>query len=211
MCGILIFKTDHMTNEIKKKFHLSLSDLKNRGPDETKTFQNKNILVGFTRLSINDIKNGSQPFKSLCGNYLIVFNGEIVNYKDLAADLRSKNIKMKFGHEAEVIINLFKLYGDKCVNFLRGFFAFAIIEIKSNKIFAAVDRFSIKPLYYFNDKEKNLIVITSDYSVLLKNNVIKKKINVNKIIDYFTLAREFNDSTIFNNIKNKRTNMNKQK
>ena len=63
---------------------------------------------------------------------------------------------MKFGCEAEVIIELFVLYGKKCVDFLRGFFAFVIIEIESNNIFAAVDRFSIKPLYYFQDKKINL-------------------------------------------------------
>ena len=79
--------------------------------------------MGFTRLSINNIKNGSQPFKSLCGKYIIVFNGEIINYKELCADLKRKKIKIKYGHEAEVIINLFILYGNQCVDFLRGFFA----------------------------------------------------------------------------------------
>ena len=107
MCGILIFKTNNLNNEVKKVFKSSLEGLKNRGPDELRMVESKNILVGFTRLSINDIENGSQPFKSLCGKYLIVFNGEIVNYKDLASNLRQKKIKMKYGHEAEVIINLF--------------------------------------------------------------------------------------------------------
>ena len=111
MCGILIFKTNHLTPEIKRKFKYSLEDLKNRGPDEIRTLQNKNLLAGFTRLSINDIKTGSQPFKSLCGKYIIVFNGEIVNYKTLASNLRHKDIKMKYGHEAEVIIQLFILSG----------------------------------------------------------------------------------------------------
>mgnify|MGYP001411861597 FL=1 len=90
MCGILVFKTDNLTDEAKKKFRSSLEDLRNRGPDELKIIQNKNLLVGFTRLSINNIKNGSQPFKSLCGKYIIVFNGEIINYKELVKDLKQK-------------------------------------------------------------------------------------------------------------------------
>ena len=82
MCGILIFKEKNLTNKTKKTLKSTLDGLKNRGPDELKIVQSNNILVGFTRLSINDIDNGSQPFKSLCGKYLIVFNGEIVNYKE---------------------------------------------------------------------------------------------------------------------------------
>jgi len=201
MCGILVCKTDNLNNSVKSRFKYALEGLKTRGPDETRMIQNKNLLVGFTRLSINNIKNGSQPFKSLCGKYIIVFNGEIVNYKDLAQSISEKNVKMRYGHEAEVIINLFILYGDKCVTFLRGFFAFVIIEIKSNNIFLAVDRFSIKPLYYYQEKKNNLIIIASDFSVLIKNNLVKQELNLSKILDYFSLARELDNSTIFQNIK----------
>ena len=110
MCGILILKANHVSKDLKNKFKSALDGLALRGPDDLRMLENKNLLVGFTRLSINDISNGSQPFKSLCGKYLIVFNGEIVNYKELALKLRQKNIKMKHGHEAEVILNLFILF-----------------------------------------------------------------------------------------------------
>ena len=201
MCGILIFQSNHLNNEIESNFKSSLNDLKNRGPDELKLIKNKNLLLGFTRLSINNLKTGSQPFISLCGKYQIVFNGEIVNYKNLVKELKRKNIKIKYGTEAEVIINLFILYGNKCVNYLRGFFAFVIIETKSSNIFAAVDRFSIKPLYYYQDKKKQLTIITSDFSTLIKNNIVKKELNLSKILDYFSLARDFDNLTIFQNIK----------
>ena len=108
---------------------------------------------------------------------------------------------MKYGHEAEIIISLYKLYGNQCVNYLKGFFAFVIIDLTKDNIFAAVDRFSIKPLYYVNDIQKKLNIFTSDYSVLIKNNLIKDDLNIPKIIDYLSLAREFNDSTIYNKIK----------
>ena len=93
------------------------------------------------------------------------------------------------------------MHGKKCVEYLRGFFAFVIIEIKSNNIFAAVDRFSIKPLYYFENKKKNLFIITSDYSALIKNKLLERKLNFGKLSDYFTVARDFDDETIFKNIK----------
>ena len=124
MCGILIFQSDNLNNkEVRKKFKNCLNDLRFRGPDEQKVLENRNALIGFTRLSINDLKTGSQPFRSLCGKYTIVFNGEIVNYKDLAAKLRQEDIKLMHGHEAEVIINLYIKHEEKCVDFLRGFFA----------------------------------------------------------------------------------------
>ena len=201
MCGILIYKAPGITSEVKKKFKNALNDLKSRGPDETRIIQNQNTLIGFTRLSINNIKNASQPFKSLCNRYLIVFNGEIVNYRELHYKIKQSGTKMKYGHEAEIIICLYKLYGNHCVNYLKGFFAFVIIDLKKDNIFAAVDRFSIKPLYYINDTQKRLNIFTSDYSVLIKNDLIKSDLNIPKIIDYLSLARDFNDSTIYNKIK----------
>ncbi len=200
MCGIIIIKSKKIDKVIYSKFKKSLNYLKNRGPDETKVFRNKNLLVGFTRLSINDIKSGSQPFLSSCKNYLIAFNGEIVNYKSLKEYLKNKKIKLRYGHEAEVILNLYKMYGKNCVNFLRGFFSFAVIELNSNKIFAAVDRFGIKPMYYHNDKSRQITILTSDFSVLLKSKIVKEKINFDKVIDFMTLAREFDNKTFYKDI-----------
>ena len=201
MCGILIYKTPFISNEIRKRFKNALYDLKLRGPDEIRYIEKNNMLIGFTRLSINNINTASQPFKSICDRYLIVFNGEIVNYKELFSELKQKKIKMKFGHEAEIIITLYKLYGNKCVSYLKGFFAFVIIDLKTNNIFSAVDRFSIKPLYYLNDLEKKVTIFTSDYSVLIKNHLVQDELNFPKIIDYLTLARDFNDFTIYKKIK----------
>ena len=200
MCGILVYKSNSFDKKTFDSFKLSLKDLNSRGPDETKFFK-KNFLLGFTRLSINNIKNGSQPYQSNCGRYFIVFNGEIVNYKDLASDLKLKSIKLEYSHEAEIILNLFILYGEKCVNYLRGFFSFVITDLKSQKIFAAVDRFSIKPLYYSYNESNNSIIITSDFSVILKNGFTSKSLNYDKILDYFSVARDFDNSTIFKNIK----------
>ena len=201
MCGILIFKSNNINKEVRRNFKNCLNDLKNRGPDETRVIEKKNILMGFTRLSINDLDTGSQPFTSANGDYTILFNGEIVNYKSLALKLRDKNIKLRHGHEAEVIINLYIQYKEECVNFLKGFFAFTIIENKTNNILAAVDRFSIKPLYYYENNKKGLFIISSDYSPLIKYGVVEKKLNDSKLIDYFSLSRDFDNKSLFDDIK----------
>ena len=201
MCGILVVKSKNITKNLKQKFISSIKFLKNRGPDETRIIQKNNFLIGFTRLSINDLKTASQPYESLCKRYIIVFNGEAVNYKDLADDLKKKKITLQYGHEAEVIINLFILYGNSCVKFIRGFFSFVIIDTKFNNIFAAVDRFSIKPLYYSENYDHSEFVLSSDYSAILKGGLMKKKINFNKVVDYFSMAREFDNKTIISNVK----------
>ena len=201
MCGFIVIKSNKITNKIRKSFKKSLFHLEHRGPDETRFIEKKNYLIGFTRLSINDINTASQPFQSKCGRYYIVFNGEIVNYNFLKKNLIKKKILLKYGHEAEIIMNLFKLYGPKCVKFLRGFFSFVIIDLKNNEVFGAVDRHSIKPLYYTHDKINKIFICTSDYSATLKSGLVKKKINFQKIIDFLIFARQFDDNTIISNIK----------
>lgn len=201
MCGILLFQSKKINNLQKNLFHESLKKLEKRGPDKTSFYSLNNTLIGFTRLSINNIKTGSQPFESLCGKYIIVFNGEIVNYKILSDQLISTGINIRHGHECEVIINLYILYGKKCLDYLRGFFAFVIIEKKNANIFAAVDRFSIKPLYYLENIYKDFFIITSDYSCVLNSSIVDKNVNYNKIVEYFAFARDFDNSAFYKNIK----------
>ena len=200
MCGIIVIKSEKIDQNIYGKFKKTLKFLKKRGPDETKIFKNKKLLVGFTRLSINDLKSASQPYISSCKNFLIVFNGEIVNYKSLVKLLKRKKINLKYGHEAEVILNLFKLYNKDCLNFLRGFFSFVIINLKTNNIFASVDRFSIKPLYYTKINNSKTTILTSDLTTLIIGKFFKEQINFDKVIEFMTLAREFDNKTFYKGI-----------
>ena len=110
MCGILVLKADRISSDLENKFMSSLNSLKSRGPDETRVIKRKKYLIGFTRLSINNISNGSQPFISNCKRYILVFNGEIVNFKILINQFKNSiEFKLKKS-EAEVIFNLYKLF-----------------------------------------------------------------------------------------------------
>ncbi len=198
MCGIIVMKADKFSQKQRSLFLNSLKSLNPRGPDETRVVEKKNYLLGFTRLSINNLKNGSQPFVSSCNRYVVLFNGEVLNYKILINQFENK-IEFKSKNEVELIINLYKLFGKKFVNHLRGFFSIVIIDLKLDEVFAAVDRFSIKPLYFV--EKKDFFLFISDYSSLIKNGLVENTLNLDKVSDYFTLAREFNDETIFKNIK----------
>ena len=97
------------------------------------------------------------------------------------------------------LFSIYINYSKDCVNYLRGFFAFAIIDLKLNNIFCAVDRFAIKPLYFHENEKYSLFI--SDYTPLIKNRLISDNLNMEKISDYFTFAREFDDKTIFKGVK----------
>ena len=203
MCGFLVIhsKNNFKDNiEIKNKFKQNLSILQDRGPDESSIVEFDNFLIGFNRLSINNIKNGSQPFFSKCKRYLICFNGEIVNYKELIEFLLQKNIKMTDKNEAEVILELYLYYGEECLSFLKGMFAFVIIDKISGKIFAASDRFGIKPIYYGYTDNKKCFYLTSNFSSLVTTKVIEKKIDHLALEQFISFGQIYDSKTLINNV-----------
>ena len=198
MCGIFIIKSKRNPNKYLNQFKASLNDLYSRGPDSKKYLKKQNYLIGFTRLSINDLKNANQPFESEDKRFTLLFNGEILNYKILIDYLASKQVVLKKYTEAEVILKLYILYKEKFLEYLKGFFAIVIIDHKTNKIFACVDQFSVKPLYYYRDKD--LLIFCSNLSPILNNKIIKKNYNYKELINFITLGRELNNKTIYQNI-----------
>ena len=112
MCGIIVMKADKFSQKQRSLFLNSLKSLNPRGPDETRLVEKKNYLLGFTRLSINNLKNGSQPFVSSCNRYVVLFNGEVLNYKILINQFENK-IEFKSKNEVELIINLYKIYQNR--------------------------------------------------------------------------------------------------
>ncbi|MCG2611264.1 asparagine synthase (glutamine-hydrolyzing) [Flavobacterium sp. SM15] len=122
---------------------------KHRGPDFTGSYVESNrIALGHNRLSIIDLSSGAnQPFKSACGRYLIVFNGEIYNYLELKSELKAHYV-FTTASDTEVLLNAYKQWGKECLSRFNGMFSFAIWDTVQNKLFAARDRFGVKPFYY---------------------------------------------------------------
>lgn len=123
--------------------------LEHRGPDDAGLFIDKNLGFGHRRLSIIDVSStGHQPFVSNSGRYIMIFNGEIYNYKSFYAELKNKGIQLKSGSDTEVLLELFQLYGTEMLNRLNGMFAFAIWDTLERKLTLCRDRMGVKPLYY---------------------------------------------------------------
>lgn len=140
--------------------------LAHRGPDHHGTYVNHTVGLGHRRLSVIDTsEHANQPFEILSGRYVIVFNGEIFNYKALRKELISKGIQLKSESDTEVLLHLYAQEGKSCLQRLNGFFAFAIYDSAEKSMFIARDRLGIKPLLYFQDEFKFLFA--SEMSAIL--------------------------------------------
>jgi len=122
--------------------------LAHRGPDGGGTHVAGPFGMGMCRLSIIDLAGGDQPIANEDGTVWVVFNGEIYNYRELAADLVARGHRFTTASDTEVLVHLYEEYGDRCVDPLRGMFAFAIWNGPRRELFLARDRLGIKPLYY---------------------------------------------------------------
>ena len=151
MCGfICLFGNGKNYRYYSKKIVKNLKKNIHRGPDHQSFYFDKFFTCSFRRLSIQDLSQRSnQPFLSQDKRRLIVFNGEIYNFKDIRNELKNLNCKFITDGDTEVIDIAFKTWGTNFVKKLRGMFSICIYSINEEKVFIARDRFGIKPLYKF--------------------------------------------------------------
>ncbi|MBX9806755.1 MAG: asparagine synthase (glutamine-hydrolyzing) [Flavobacteriaceae bacterium] len=150
MCGINGILHLHSQKKVNERLLTKMRDsLEHRGPDDKGIFIENNIGLGHRRLSILDVSAaGHQPFLSDDGRYVMVYNGEIYNFKEFYPELKSNGFDIKTGSDTEVLLKLFQLYDLKILNRLNGMFAFVIWDKKERKLIAIRDRMGVKPLYY---------------------------------------------------------------
>ncbi len=167
-----------------------------RGPDDEGFFTHEKFSLGMRRLSIIDIEGGKQPIISEKGN-VIVFNGEIYNYKELRAELKGYNFKTE--SDTETILALYETEGIESVKKLRGMFVFAIYDANTEKIFVARDYFGIKPVYYAGDGKK-IIGFASEVKSLLKIPGLRREVNPAAFYNYLSYQYNPLEETFFKGI-----------
>ncbi|RTY83288.1 asparagine synthase (glutamine-hydrolyzing) [Flavobacterium sp. ZB4P23] len=136
-----------------------------RGPDSTGKYSDKNFAaLGHNRLAIIDLSpESNQPFLDPSGRYVLIFNGEIYNYIELKAELKG-HYTFTTDSDTEVLLASFLVYGHHCLQKLNGMFSFAIWDNQDKKLFAARDRFGVKPFFFC--KEKNSFYFSSEIKAL---------------------------------------------
>jgi asparagine synthase (glutamine-hydrolysing) len=152
MCGVLGIVSAHSAPERHESCQTALAALRHRGPDAQGQYQDANVWLGHTRLSILDLSAaGSQPMQSADRRFIIVYNGEVYNFRELAARYELENLRS--GSDTEVVLRLFAKSGVNCLRELNGMFALAMYDRQARKLWLARDRVGIKPLYYKSDDD----------------------------------------------------------
>lgn len=174
------------------------SVIAHRGPDHEGLYASKGIGLANRRLSIIDLAGGNQPIYDDTRRYVIVFNGEIYNYKELHALLEKKGVKFSTSSDTEVILYLLITYGIGGIGKLNGMFAFAWYDSKERKLIIARDRAGIKPLYY--TVHKGMFFFGSEIKAILEHEEIPKQIDHEAKSSYLTFGTVLGAKTLFKGI-----------
>ena len=202
MCGIGGRLEFRRNNFINKEFLNNVNKIqKHRGPDASGIWIEKNKKIGFahTRLSILEISNkADQPFVD--NDYVLTFNGEIYNFREIKQILQKKGYKFSTNNsDTEVLLYAYKEWKTKCVNFLRGMFAFAIWDNVEKKLWLVRDRVGVKPLYYKKTNEN--FIFASEIKAILLDKSYKPDIDEDSLFHYLSFLCTPAPNTMFKNIK----------
>lgn len=195
MCGIAgIVNVDgrHVSPKILRDMTQAIA---HRGPDGEGHWVFEHVGLGHRRLSIIDLSDlGAQPMQTLDGRFLLTFNGEIYNYRELRADLVSKGYAFRSRTDTEVLLYALVEWGIGALNRLNGMFAFGLWDRKERCLTLARDRYGIKPLYYSNTG--NVFLFGSEIKALLKHPDFCANLDMEAMLEYFTFQNLFTSKTL---------------
>ncbi len=201
MCGISGFISQQYNEADLNKM---TSVLAHRGPDNQGAYFNSDsgIGLGHRRLSILDLSDSAnQPFFSRCNNFIMVYNGEVYNHKEIIGELQKNSTFIpQTSSDTEVILEAFVVWGNEFVNKLNGMFSIAIWDVQKEVLTLFRDRMGIKPLYLYKDAET--FAFASEIKAIV-NLVSLKKLTVNQstVVDILHLGYSTSEKSIFNEIK----------
>ena len=196
MCGFTGFTGNFPNKEdIIEKM---MDRIVHRGPDSSGIHSDENVTLGFRRLSIIGLENGSQPMYNEDNSIVIVFNGEIYNYEELKKQLIEKGHIFKSEADTEVLVHLYEEKGMDMLKELRGMFAFVIYDTNKKELYAVRDFFGIKPFYYAQI-DGNLI-FGSEIKSFLEYPQFKKEVNPVALENYLSFQYSVLEETFFKGV-----------
>ncbi len=200
MCGIAGFVHPKLERpEAAALLQRMTRSLSHRGPDEDGLHMDGPAGLGHRRLSIIDLEAGRQPIFNEDQTKAIVFNGEIYNFRTLRERLLAQGHRFRTSSDTEVILHAYEEYGEKCVEHLRGMFAFAVWDRTKQQLFLARDRVGIKPLYYYWNGETCLF--GSELKAILEDPSVPRELDVQALDEYLTYLYIPAPRTIFKGIR----------
>jgi asparagine synthase (glutamine-hydrolysing) len=171
--------------------------LAHRGPDDSGFHARQELRLGVRRLSIVDVPGGAQPVYSENGEVCAVINGEIYNHRELRAQLEAMGHRFSSHCDVEVIVHLYEEFGDRCVDHLRGMFAFAIAD--GERLLLARDRLGIKPLYY--SVVPGGVLFASEIKAMLRCPELRPALDVQAFADSRAIGYPVGDRTFIEGVR----------
>lgn len=208
MCGIAGFTVSGGDPKNHSAVISSMVEcLKHRGPDARNTWNNQHVYLGHARLSIIDLSElSNQPMHSSDSRYVIVYNGELYNYKDLKLELQrvahgTENLPyfFKTNSDTEVVLAAYQRWGVDCLSKFNGMYAFALYDTVENTLFIARDRVGIKPLYYSYKNDQ--LVFASEIRSVLSSGWVERKLNRDAVNEYFLYQTVHAPNTILQEVR----------
>ena len=165
--------------------HAMGESLRHRGPDDEGSHLDGPVGLGHRRLSIIDLDTGRQPISNEDGTVWITYNGEVYNFPELRQELEAKGHTFKTRTDTETVVHLYEEMGSRCVERLRGMFAFGIWDARRRLVVLARDRLGQKPLYYYHDRKR--LVFASELKAVLAAEVVEPELDLTGLEAYLTL------------------------
>jgi asparagine synthase (glutamine-hydrolysing) len=200
MCGIAGL-VDLRGREVRKETIKAMTDaIKHRGPDGEGQWVHENVGMGHRRLAIIDLSDAaSQPMFSRDGRYVLTYNGEIYNYREIRKELEDLGIKFFSQSDSEVLLNALVFWKEKALIKFNGMFAFAMYDKTKNELLLGRDRYGIKPLYY--SLQDGYFSFGSEQKAIKSRNNFDSKLDKEALLEYMTFQNIFTDKTLESDIK----------
>ena len=200
MCGIVGYVSKRGASASLENVKAMATMIKHRGPDGEGFYIRDSIGLGHVRLAIIDLsEEANQPIKSENGRYVMVYNGEIYNFKELRRELVEAGYTFKTEGDSEVIVNGFDHWGSDLFKKLNGMFALAIFDNELNTLTLARDRFGVKPLYYLI--QNGQFVFGSEAKAFRAHPDIDLELNPHGLAEYLTFMNFLSDQTLFKGVR----------
>ena len=200
MCAIVgIVQLDPRERVEEVRLRRMRDILRHRGPDGAGLWVEGPVGLGHRRLAIVDVAGGHQPMANEDQTVWIVFNGEIYNHAELRPELEARGHRYRTRSDTETILHLYEEEGERCVERLRGMFAFAVWDRTHNRLFLARDRLGIKPLYYAcTDRE---LLFASEIKAILAAGSIRAEFNEAVLPEFLATRFVAGEETFFRGIR----------
>lgn len=200
MCGICgIAHTDRTQHVDRQRLHAMNKALQHRGPDDSGYWFGGHVATAMRRLSVIDLFRGKQPFTNEEESIVLVYNGEIYNYRELRHDLEQRGHVFRTLSDTEVVLRAYEEHGDDALQRFNGMFAFALYDARHDRLLIARDRVGIKPLYYaFNE---GTLVFASELDAVMRSGLVRGALNPSAIEAYFTFLYVPAPDTIYRDVQ----------